>query len=96
MRKIFQLARLLECAEEASPTGWAPNPPTCWLREDLPDKLNEGNLDDYTLDLDAYGPHKPRNNPQIMYRSKWAPGFDQIDPAKLIQLAFHDCLRYDA
>ena len=28
------------------------------MREDLPDQLDKGNLDDYTKDIDSYGPRK--------------------------------------
>ena len=81
----------MECSDEGAPDGWAPHIPTCWLREDLPDKLDEGNLDDYTHDLNNYGPHKPYDG-WTKYHAKW--NARRVTPSKLIQLAFHDCLRY--
>ena len=68
----------------------------CWGDPNLPDQLDEGDLDMYTQDIADFGPKDERypriyNAPTI--RNKWkrrAPGH-----TRLIQLAFHDCVRYE-
>ena len=85
------MVRLIECSDEAAPDQWTPHKPTCWLRDDLPDKINDGSLDDYTRDLDDYGPHKDPADTWNRYHSKW--NSRRVTPSRLVQLAFHDCLR---
>ena len=48
------------------------------------------NLDDYTRDIDAYGP-RANWDWWTQYFAKWSER--RPTPARIIQLAFHDCLR---
>ena len=65
----------------------------CWTIEGLPDMLDEGDLDEFSKDHEDLGPRATwaeQNAPNVNY--KWR----QRGPrnSRLIQLAFHDCLRY--
>ena len=69
----------------------------CWSEPNLPDHLPEGkDLDIYTQDLDDFGPRDekvPRDYNRGSIRNMWrrlGPGH-----TRLIQLAFHDCLKYE-
>ena len=72
----------------------------CWRVEGLPDDLtsNQYPPHKYTKDIDKYGPkfHDMLFGTRNFTRSPVAWLFDitSVSPAKLIQLAFHDCLRY--
>ena len=65
----------------------------CWEMEGLPDMLDEGDLDVYARDHDEnIGPREYAYNGNNI-RYKWR----RRGPShsRLIQLAFHDCLRYE-
>ena len=83
--------RLLECSDEGGRTGWVPGTPECWRGTELYNGT-WWNLDDYTRDIGNYGP-------RITWTG-WTEHFAKWDerrptPARLIQLAFHDCLLYE-
>ena len=70
--------------------SWS-KPLPCWEMEGLPDMLDEGDLDVYARDHDEpIGPRENEYNGNNI-RYKWR----QRGPShsRLIQLAFHDCLR---
>ena len=79
----------MECQSEAV-EGFNPY---CWTINGLPDMLDEGELDEFSKDHEDLGPRatmSEQNEPNVNY--KWR----QKGPrnSRLIQLAFHDCLRY--
>ena len=63
------------------------NHKNCWAVSGLPDNLNEGDLDLYSRDHDEF--NLPRDH---LKRWKWRYG---PSPNRLIELAFHDCLKYE-
>ena len=69
------------------------SPSNCWTIDGLPDMLDQGELDEFSKDHEDLGPRatmSEQNEPNVNY--KWR----QKGPrnSRLIQLAFHDCLRY--
>ena len=84
----------MECQFETVMTKDKKEWAACWRIPGLPDMLDEGRLDEFTENVEELGPfpdweiqdnHKDK-------RYKW----NQRGPrhSRLIQLAFHDCLRY--
>ena len=85
----------MECQiEAASWMAWTTRPPlACWGMEGLPDMLDEGDLDEYARDHDEYiGPREYAYNGNNI-RYKWR--LRGPNHSRLIQLAFHDCLKYE-
>ena len=86
----------MDCQQQAADdfymTSNPPNP-SCWLVEGLPDMLDEGDLDEFSRGHGADpGPRADTselNGPNI--RLKWRTRGPKA--SRLIQLAFHDCLR---
>ena len=81
---------MMECQLEAAEPTFNPH---CWRINGLPDMLDQGDLDEFSNDHEDLGPRGPwieQNDPNVNY--KWR----QRGPrdSRLIQLAFHDCLRY--
>ena len=95
----MKVLRMMDCQLEAIRwQGENPEPfEHCWGREieGLPDYLNEGELDEYSKDHDD--PTIPRlTGDELKYhniRYKWRGRGPSH--SRLIQLAFHDCLRYE-
>ena len=92
--------RMMECQEIAASwkRGHYPRPVNeCWGREieGLPDYLDEGDLDEYSKPFDDPGiPRSPQHEVEKAdIRYKWHTRGP--NPSRLIQLAFHDCLRYE-
>ena len=87
----IQVIRMIQCSDEAGPIGWTPQYPACWWNTDLLDYNIR--LDTYTKDVETnYG---PTNHPWTNwddYFARWRER--RPTPSRLIQLAFHDCLRY--
>merc|ERR1712223_626862 len=93
--------RLMECQMEAvevftwhSPIYNGQPNASCWTVEGLPDMLDEGDLDEFSRDHEDLGPNAPwseLNEANIRY--KWRERGPKN--GRLIQLAFHDCLRYE-
>ena len=80
---------MMDCTSSASENFGHPD---CWTVEGLPDKLDEGDLDLYARDHDEYlGPREYGYNGNNI-RYKWRRRGP--NHSRLIQLAFHDCLRY--
>ena len=93
----------MECQTEAI-TSWeelftwalpidAQTPSNCWTIDGLPDMLDQGELDEFSKDHEDLGPRatwSEQNEPNIRY--KWRERGPKN--SRLIQLAFHDCLRY--
>ena len=78
---MFQIVTMMDCEIEAQ------NGNNCWSDPGLPDNLNEGDLDLYSRDHDEFNlPRKYSNR----WRWRYGP-----NPNRLIELAFHDCLRYE-
>ena len=72
---------MMDCELEAR------NGNNCWSDPGLPDNLNEGDLDLYSRDHDEFNlPRKYSNR----WRWRYGPNHN-----RLIELAFHDCLRYE-
>ena len=68
-------------------------PSNCWTIDGLPDMLDQGELDEFSKDHEDLGPRETwfeQNIPNIRY--KWRERGPKN--SRLIQLAFHDCLRY--
>jgi len=86
-----KVLRLLDCSDKAGPTGWVPGSPECWRGTEMYNGTT-WNLDDYTRDIDAYGP-RANWDWWTQYFAKWSER--RPTPARIIQLAFHDCLRYE-
>ena len=86
----------MECQSEAVAGflwGTPQNRSSCWTIDGLPDMLDQGELDEFSKDHEDLGPRatwSEQNVANINY--KWK----QRGPrnSRLIQLAFHDCLRY--
>ena len=77
----------MECTATAAATMKV----DCWTLPELPDKLDEGDLDLYSRDHDEYmGPREYKYNGNNI-RYKWRRRGP--NHSRLIQLAFHDCLR---
>ena len=81
---------MMECQLEAAQPLYNPH---CWRIDGLPDMLDQGDLDEFSNDHEDLGPRGPwieQNHPNV--NNKWK----QRGPrnSRLIQLAFHDCLRY--
>ena len=69
-------------------------PSNCWTIDGLPDMLDQGELDEFSKDHEDLGPRETwfeQNIPNIRY--KWRERGPKN--SRLIQLAFHDCLRYE-
>ena len=67
-------------------------PSNCWTIDGLPDMLDQGELDEFSKDHEDLGPRETwfeQNIPNIRY--KWRERGPKN--SRLIQLAFHDCLR---
>ena len=79
---------MIKCSDEAGPIGWNLGTPLCWLDTDL--YSYDIPIDAYTKDLDDFGPRSPHNY-WFDYFAKWSER--RPTPSRLIQLAFHDCLR---
>ena len=94
-----KVIRMMDCQLEAIRwDGGNPEPfEHCWGREieGLPDYLNEGELDEYSKDHDD--PTIPRLTVNELkhknIRYKWRGRGPSH--SRLIQLAFHDCLKYE-
>jgi len=88
-----KVMRMMECGDENYPN----NPNSCWRVPGLPDNLEDGWLDVYSRDHDEYlGPRDPKVPPDVdrnNRRYKWKTRGVKIN--QLIQLMFHDCLRYE-
>ena len=90
----------MECQKEAvesftwhSPIYNGQPNASCWTIDGLPDMLDQGDLDEFSKDHEDLGPNAPwseLNQPNIRY--KWRERGPKN--SRLIQLAFHDCLRY--
>ena len=80
---------MIKCSDEAGPIGWAAQYPGCWWNTDLLDYSIS--LDAYTKDLKNYGPNSRPWNLWTEYFTRWSER--RPTPSRLIQLAFHDCLR---
>ena len=82
---------MIQCGDENHPK----DPNGCWRVPGLPDKLEEGRLDDYSRDHDEYlGPRDQKDPPDVdrnNRRYKWRTR--GVGVGQLIQLSFHDCLR---
>ena len=82
---------MIECSDEAGPIGWSPQYPKCWENTDLLDYSIH--LDTYTKDVETnYGPTNHPWTGWTDYFARWSER--RPTPSRLIQLAFHDCLRY--
>ena len=91
---------MMECQKEAvesftwhSPIYNGHPNASCWTIDGLPDMLDQGDLDEFSKDHEDLGPNAPwseLNQPNIRY--KWRERGPKN--SRLIQLAFHDCLRY--
>ena len=86
----LKVNRMMECQLDAAQPLYNPH---CWRIDGLPDMLDQGDLDEFSNDHEDLGPRGPwieQNDPNVNY--KWR----QRGPrdSRLIQLAFHDCLRY--
>ena len=86
----LKVNRMMECQLEAAEPTFNPH---CWRINGLPDMLDQGDLDEFSYDHEDLGPRGPwieQNHPNV--NNKWK----QRGPSngRLIQLAFHDCLRY--
>ena len=79
---------MLKCSDEAGPIGWHVQDPLCWKGTDL--YGYDIPLDAYTNNLDDFGPRSPHTYWND-YFAKWLER--RPTPSRLIQLAFHDCLR---
>ena len=86
----------MECQTEAIEGftwGTYQTPSNCWTIDGLPDMLDQGELDEFSKDHEDLGPRadwSELNVPNIRY--KWRERGPKN--SRLIQLAFHDCLRY--
>ena len=90
----------MECQKEAvevftwhSPIYNGQPNASCWTVNGLPDMLDQGDLDEFSKDHEDLGPNaswSELNQPNIRY--KWRERGPKN--SRLIQLAFHDCLRY--
>ena len=82
----------MECQEKAVEPHGTGNI-DCWTIDGLPDMLDEGELDEFSKDHEDLGPRATWVEQNIRnLRYKW----NERGPknSRLIQLAFHDCLRY--
>ena len=82
----------MECQEKAIEAHHTGNV-DCWTIDGLPDMLDEGELDEFSKDHEDLGPRATWAEQNIRnLRYKW----NERGPknSRLIQLAFHDCLRY--
>ena len=73
--------------------GTQMTPSNCWTIDGLPDMLDQGELDEFSKDHEDIGPRESwfqQNIPNNRY--KWRERGPKN--SRLIQLAFHDCLRY--
>ena len=83
---------MMECQLEAAEPTFNPH---CWTIDGLPDMLDQGELDEFSKDHEDLGPRatwSEQNIPNIRY--KWRERGPKN--SRLIQLAFHDCLRYSS
>ena len=67
----------------------------CWRVEGLPDDLLSEDLPNkYSPDKDMYGPQFSFSRSKGAANSRrWFFDITSVSPAKLIQFAFHDCLK---
>ena len=84
-----QIVRLLSCSDEAGRIGWSIQTPECWRGTALFDDTRP--LDEYTKDKMNYGPRADWSWWWSAPITKWTER--RPTPARLIQLAFHDCLK---
>ena len=80
---------MLECSNEAGGKRWSFGNKECWKNTELYDDMRP--LDEFTKDIDKYGPKLYWNPTWHAYFEKWRSR--RPTPGRLIQLAFHDCLR---
>ena len=81
---------MMECQLEAAQPLYNPH---CWRIDGLPDMLDQGDLAEFSYDHEDLGPRATWEEQNIRnLRYKW----NERGPknSRLIQLAFHDCLRY--
>ena len=84
----YQIVKMMDCEFEARNLDVKnQNHKNCWAVSGLPDNLNEGDLDLYSRDHDEF--NLPRDH---LKRWKWRYG---PSSNRLIELAFHDCLKYE-
>jgi len=92
-----KVIRMMQCGDENYPN----NPNSCWRVPGLPDNLEDGWLDEYSRPHEDLGPRDERNgypdgDPDVdrnNRRYKWKTRGVAIN--QLLQLSFHDCLRYE-
>ena len=83
---------MMDCGDENFPG----NPESCWRVPGLPDNLEDERLEQYSMNQTYPGPRdqkEPREIDRNSIRYKWKN--IGVAPNQLIQLSFHDCLRYN-